>query len=67
VSLIKKGSSLELKVKDNGKGITEEKISDPKSLGLLGIQERVHFRKEHLYQRIRNKGTTVTVTIPLTE
>jgi signal transduction histidine kinase len=68
VSLIKKGARLELKVKDNGKGITEEKITDPKSLGLLGIQERVHFLEGNITIRgIRNKGTTVTVTMPLTE
>ena len=68
VSLIKKGARLELKVKDNGKGITEEKISDPKSLGLLGIQERVYFLEGNITIRgIRKKGTTVTVTMPLTE
>ncbi|MDH5466822.1 MAG: PAS domain S-box protein [Candidatus Aminicenantes bacterium] len=68
VSLIKKGARLELKVNDNGKGITEEKIFDPKSLGLLGIQERVHFLEGNMtIKGIRNKGTTVTVTMPLTE
>jgi len=68
VRLIKKGASLELKVKDNGKGITEEKISDPKSLGLLGIQERIHFLEGNItIKGIHNKGTTVTVTMPFTE
>ncbi len=32
-----------LRVKDNGKGITEKQISDRKSLGLIGIRERVYF------------------------
>ncbi len=30
-----------LRVKDNGKGITEKQIADPNSLGLIGIRERV--------------------------
>ncbi|MGD8535754.1 MAG: PAS domain S-box protein [Candidatus Aminicenantes bacterium] len=66
VSLVKKGPKLELTIKDNGKGITQEKISDPKSLGLIGIQERVYFLGGDIdIKGIRDKGTTVTVSIPL--
>ncbi len=66
VSLAKKGENFELTIKDNGQGITEEKISDSKSLGLIGIRERVHFlRGDFNIKGIRNKGTTVTVSIPL--
>jgi PAS domain S-box-containing protein len=66
VNLAKKGGKLELTIKDNGMGITKEKISDPKSLGLLGIQERVHFLGGDMdIKGIRNKGTTVTVSIAL--
>ncbi len=66
VNLAEKGAQLELTIKDNGKGITEEKISDPKSLGLIGIQERVHFLGGNIdIKGIRNKGTTVTVSVPL--
>ena len=66
VSLVKKNNTLELKVKDNGRGIIEEKISNPKSLGLMGIQERVHSLDGKIHIRgIPNKGTTVTVSIPL--
>ncbi len=66
VNLAKKGTQLELTIKDNGKGITEEKISDPKSLGLIGIQERVHFLGGDIdIKGIWNKGTAVTVSIPL--
>jgi len=68
VSLAKKDNALELKVKDNGRGIIEEKISDPKSLGLMGIQERVYSLDGKIHIRgIPNKGTTVTVFIPLPE
>jgi PAS domain S-box-containing protein len=66
VNLAEKGAQLELTIKDNGKGITEEKISDPKSLGLIGIQERVHFLGGDInIKGIRNIGTTVTVSVPL--
>jgi signal transduction histidine kinase len=33
--------SLVLEVRDNGRGITEEEIMNPESLGLLGMKERV--------------------------
>ncbi len=43
VSLKAYDDVLELVIKDNGRGITKEKISDPSSFGLLGIKERVNF------------------------
>jgi PAS domain S-box-containing protein len=33
--------TLVLEIRDNGKGITEEEIQNPESLGLLGMKERV--------------------------
>jgi two-component system sensor histidine kinase UhpB len=33
--------SLILEIRDNGRGITEEEILNPESLGLLGMKERV--------------------------
>ena len=40
--------------------------SDLKSLGLIGIRERVHYWKGSLAIRgSRNKGTALTVRIPL--
>jgi PAS domain S-box-containing protein len=66
VNLKKKAEKLILKVKDDGRGITEKQISDPKSFGLIGIRERVHlFGGESKISGIRDKGTTVTVGIPL--
>ncbi len=57
---------LVLQVKDNGKGISEQHMSDPKSLGLIGIRERVHYWGGGLTIRgIAKKGTTVTVQLPL--
>lgn len=66
VSLKERADTLELKVKDNGKGITEQQVSDPKSLGLMGIRERVHhFGGEFTITGIPDKGTTVKVTVPV--
>jgi len=66
VSLKEKAGKIELKVRDNGKGITEEKISRHNSFGLIGIRERVRkWNGEVKISGIRNKGTTVTVIIPL--
>jgi len=65
-TLKEKAGQLELKVRDNGKGITEEQISDPKSFGLIGIRERAYFWGGKVKIRgIKDKGTTVTVSIPL--
>ena len=55
-----------VEIKDNGKGITEEQISNPKSFGLIGIRERAYFWEgEVVISGIPDKGTTVTVSIPL--
>jgi signal transduction histidine kinase len=65
-SLIEKADKLELRVEDNGCGITLEQISDPRSFGLIGIRERVHpWGGEVKIKGVRNSGTTVTVTVPL--
>ena len=66
ISLKKKSGELKLEVKDNGKGIPKKKISHPKSFGLMGIRERAHVLggKSNI-KAARNKGTTVTITIPV--
>jgi signal transduction histidine kinase len=66
VDLEETAAFLTLRVQDNGRGITESEIHDPKSIGLLGIQERARLRagEVHFYGR-PGKGTTVTVRLPL--
>jgi len=63
-SLKKKDDVLLFQVKDDGKGISEKQISNPKSIGLIGMRERVHFFGGRM-DITGGKGTTVTVTIPL--
>jgi signal transduction histidine kinase len=59
---------LELEVRDDGRGITRQAISSPKSLGLLGIQERA--RRVGGVVRIDSvepHGTLVWVEAPLVQ
>ena len=57
---------LTLKVSDYGKGFNPAKLSDRKSLGLLGMRERaVLFSGRLEIQSTTGKGTTVAVHIPL--
>jgi len=66
VSLKEKDGNLDLIVRDNGKGITKEQISDPKSFGLIGIRERVHpWEGEVEISGKSSKGTMVRVRIPI--
>ncbi len=58
--------SLILEVKDNGRGITREQISNIKSLGLLGMRERAALLGgEVTITGQLKKGTRVIVSIPL--
>jgi len=65
-SLKEKDGELVLEVQDNGRGVTEKQISDAKSFGIMGMRERVYpWGGEVKISGIREKGTTVRVTIPL--
>lgn len=55
-----------LQVKDNGCGISREKLSDPKASGLVGMRERVlPWNGDVLIHAVPDQGTEVTVVIPL--
>jgi signal transduction histidine kinase len=57
--------TLTLEVLDNGKGIVATAVNSPKSLGLLGMRERVlPFDGTIEINGIRGKGTHVTVSVP---
>jgi signal transduction histidine kinase len=59
-------SKVLLKIKDNGIGISAEAISDHKSIGLFGMQERAYaFGGQVRFTGGSSQGTTVTVEIPL--
>lgn len=54
-----------LKITDNGRGATEAELSNPKSLGLLGIRERAFLLGGSVDIEAKGgRGTTVTLSIP---
>jgi signal transduction histidine kinase len=66
VTLVENGNTLVATVTDNGKGINETRISDPDSLGLIGIRERaLLFGGEVNISRLAEGGTSVRLIIPL--
>jgi len=68
IHLRKDKGNIVLQVIDNGIGITEKQISNPQSLGLIGIKERVHpFNGNVLIQGKKDQGTTLTVMLPFNE
>lgn len=55
-----------LQVKDNGRGITEAEIADPKSFGLLGMRERLYpWNGRVTFEGRPGRGTRVTVRLPV--
>ena len=68
VRLTEKGGKLYLDVSDNGKGITQKQIADPKSFGIVGIRERVNLWGGAVSITGKpGKGTTTRVRIPLNQ
>ena len=66
LSLKQREGQIELKVRDNGIGITEDQISNPKSFGLIGIRERVKiFDGNNTLKGTPGKGTVMTIKIPV--
>jgi signal transduction histidine kinase len=66
VRLTEEAGRLVLVVQDNGRGITEEEISNTRSIGLIGMRERAALLSGEINFLGRpGEGTTVTVQIPL--
>jgi len=59
-------NNLLLEVTDNGFGITNDQVKNPKSLGIISMKERaLILGGEVSIEGMPNKGTTVTVIIPV--
>jgi signal transduction histidine kinase len=58
-------SELLLDVQDNGRGITPQQLADPRSLGLLGMRERIsQFGGTIVIEGVPGRGTIFKVRIP---
>ena len=65
VGLEKEADGLLLTVEDDGRGITDREIADPKSLGLLAMRESaLLLGGKLLITGAPGKGTSVTLTVP---
>jgi PAS domain S-box-containing protein len=66
VSLRTAGDTFIMEVRDDGRGITKKEISDLKSIGLTGMRERAFAMGGSLtVAGTRGKGTTITLSVPL--
>lgn len=68
VTIKKNSCNFEMVIHDNGKGITKQEVSDPRSFGLTGMRERVHYMggEINIYGS-ENQGTTVKISLPMKE
>lgn len=68
VSLGTRGGAAVLEIRDNGRGITREEVSGPRSLGLVGMRERAELLGGSVAIEGRaGAGTVLTVTLPMTK
>ncbi len=59
---------LVLVIRDNGRGITEAEMTDPRSLGILGMRERASVVGGTVdITDADGEGTRVTVRVPLAQ
>jgi len=66
LKLRQRQNNIVLEVRDNGKGITEDKLNDAKSFGLQGMRERARrWGGKVDIQGTPGKGTAVILTVPI--
>lgn len=67
VMLKAKDNRLTLEISDNGKGIQQDQISSPESVGLIGIRERARILGGRVNISGSPDGTTVKLVMPVNE
>ena len=66
VTLAERRREFELRIRDNGRGVSEAEASDPRAIGLLGMRERAALvGATFAIIGRRGKGTAVTVRVPI--
>lgn len=66
VTMMEEAGEFVLRIRDNGRGITEDEKSDQLSVGLLGMRERAHSIGGQIdVTGVAGVGTTVTVRLPV--
>jgi len=66
ISLVEQTGGLYMEISDNGRGITEKELVSRKSIGIIGMRERIAIFGGSLQIEGRpGKGTTVKVKIPV--
>ena len=56
-----------LEIRDDGRGITDQELSDSSSLGLAGIRERAEILGGTTrFKGVPGRGTIVSILLPLT-
>jgi PAS domain S-box-containing protein len=66
ITLRQRGRAYEMRIRDNGRGITDAEISDSCALGLLGMRERVALIGGTFdISGSRGKGTVIVVRVAL--
>jgi signal transduction histidine kinase len=66
IQVRQKPNRLIMDVRDNGRGISDEAIANPQTMGLLGMRERaLSVGGEVRVTRLRSGGTSVLVDLPL--
>jgi signal transduction histidine kinase len=65
VDLRSDGRNLRMSITDDGKGITEQQINDLRSLGIVGMKERIsRVGGEFRIRSQRGKGTRIEISLP---
>jgi signal transduction histidine kinase len=66
ITLKEEPGRIVLRIGDDGKGVKEKQLSDPKAFGLIGMRERARsWGGDVRINASPGKGTTVVVSIPL--
>jgi PAS domain S-box-containing protein len=66
LTMKEKNSNLEIRIHDNGTGISKDKVQSPESFGILSMKERVlGWGGSFEIRGARNRGTTINIIMPV--